>query len=105
MISTISKRNISARRFKLLSNHELVFGPVSDGGFWSIGVEQQFFQQYGQNITLLNKVRWSTQYALEDTKKALNQLNTVYSQAGEDVDDIESYKNYLSVKSKTTINK
>ncbi len=49
--------------FSTLNNHDVVFGPAFDGGFWLAGC--------GPNMTpgwqFMRGVRWSSQFALEDT--------------------------------------
>lgn len=52
------------RAFALLGRHDLVFGPASDGGYWLVGARRSRPLPYG----LFRNVRWSTQYALADTR-------------------------------------
>lgn len=50
------------RAFALLGDHELVFGPAEDGGFWLVGARHPR-ALHG----LFDRVRWSTAHALADT--------------------------------------
>ncbi|MFI5002628.1 MAG: TIGR04282 family arsenosugar biosynthesis glycosyltransferase [Reyranellales bacterium] len=53
-----------ARAFRLLGQHDLVFGPASDGGFWLIGARRL----RPMPRDLFSGVRWSTRHALVDTR-------------------------------------
>jgi rSAM/selenodomain-associated transferase 1 len=50
--------------FQQLGRNELVFGPASDGGYWLIGSRRRRPMPLG----LFAGVRWSTEYALADTR-------------------------------------
>ena len=76
-----------------LSSHQLVFGPALDGGFWGVGCSAR----YTPDAHFMQGVRWSSVNALADT------LATVVSGTAiaevtrlADVDDIDSYKEYLA---------
>jgi glycosyltransferase A (GT-A) superfamily protein (DUF2064 family) len=56
-----------ARAFRLLGQHDLVFGPASDGGFWLVGARRL----KPLPRTLFAAVRWSTAQALADTLAGL----------------------------------
>ena len=48
--------------FRALGDHDAVFGPATDGGYWLVGLRRRPFQP-----RLDGPVRWSTQHALADT--------------------------------------
>ncbi|MGQ0584738.1 MAG: TIGR04282 family arsenosugar biosynthesis glycosyltransferase [Reyranella sp.] len=56
-----------ARAFRLLGQHDLVFGPASDGGFWLIGSRRNRPMPRG----IFANVRWSSAEALADTRANL----------------------------------
>ncbi|MEP5731421.1 MAG: TIGR04282 family arsenosugar biosynthesis glycosyltransferase [Sulfitobacter sp.] len=53
--------------FKALGNHDAVFGPAFDGGYWLIGLKHP----QRQPPSLFNGVRWSTEHTLADSKLTL----------------------------------
>lgn len=56
-----------ADAFAALGNHEAVFGPAPDGGYWLIGLKRS-----GPiPTTLFEGVRWSSEHALADTIASL----------------------------------
>jgi glycosyltransferase A (GT-A) superfamily protein (DUF2064 family) len=61
-IPGINKDRI-AEAFKVLGNHDAVFGPAPDGGYWLVGLKHPARQPAG----LFQGVRWSTKHALADT--------------------------------------
>lgn len=52
-----------AAAFGALGNHDLVFGPAADGGYWLVGARRR--PALPQN--LFANVRWSSRHALADT--------------------------------------
>lgn len=65
-IPRIERRHI-ARAFSALGNHQIVFGPAPDGGYWLVGA-----QRYAALPTdMFSGVRWSTEHALSDTLATL----------------------------------
>ena len=60
-IPDVAARHI-ARAFDALGDHDAVFGPASDGGFWLVG----FRRRPWPNAPFAN-VRWSGPHALADT--------------------------------------
>ncbi|WP_183962998.1 TIGR04282 family arsenosugar biosynthesis glycosyltransferase [Sagittula marina] len=52
-----------ARAFKALGNHDAVFGPAPDGGFWLVGARHPSRLPHG----FFRAVRWSTEHALSDS--------------------------------------
>ena len=51
-----------ARAFRVLGNHEAVFGPADDGGYWLVGLRRRPFMP-----RLDGPIRWSTEHALADS--------------------------------------
>jgi hypothetical protein len=56
-----------ARAFATLGDHEAVFGPAMDGGYWLVGLQRAGAVPQG----LFQGVRWSTKHALADTMATL----------------------------------
>jgi len=56
-----------ARAFRRLGDHDAVFGPAPDGGFWLIGLKHPRRQPPG----FFRNVRWSTSTALADSRATL----------------------------------
>lgn len=75
-----------ARAFALLGNHDLVFGPATDGGFWLVGARRS----RPLPRSLFSGVRWSTAHALADTLAAIPQgYATGIADTLDDVDDAD----------------
>ncbi|WP_432817323.1 TIGR04282 family arsenosugar biosynthesis glycosyltransferase [Sulfitobacter sp. JB4-11] len=55
------------RAFRALGDHDAVFGPAPDGGYWLIGLKHPARQRHG----FLQHVRWSTEHALADSRASL----------------------------------
>lgn len=83
----ISRTHIKSA-FSTLINHDVVFGPAFDGGFWLVGC--------GRSMTpgwrFMRGVRWSSQFALDDTLATVSSGCKV-SQVSflHDVDDGKTY--------------
>lgn len=71
-----------AQAFRLLSRHDAVLGPASDGGYWLIGLRNRRAVPPG----LLDGVRWSTRHALADTLGRLGHLDVGLAAVLSDVD-------------------
>jgi rSAM/selenodomain-associated transferase 1 len=65
-IPTVTRGRIG-EAFNALGNHDAVFGPATDGGYWLIGMKHPARQPRG----FLRGVRWSTQHALADSAATL----------------------------------
>lgn len=51
------------RAFRALGDHDAVFGPATDGGYWLVGAKRGSSLPSGA----FDSVRWSTPHALEDS--------------------------------------
>jgi glycosyltransferase A (GT-A) superfamily protein (DUF2064 family) len=74
--------------FAKLGAYDVVLGPASDGGYWLIGLKR--------GVTLpanaLKNVRWSSQYALEDTVKSFPEHFKIgYLETLVDIDTAEDF--------------
>ena len=75
--------------FKALSDHDFVFGPTPDGGFWLVGARRlpTVFDPF-------QDVRWSSEHALKDTIANLpSDCKVAFVKEMQDVDeasDLES---------------
>lgn len=78
-----------ARAFALLGQHDLVFGPARDGGFWLIGAKRLRPLPH----TLFDQVLWSTPTALADTLASIpSHVTTALADTLDDVDDAEALR-------------
>lgn len=80
-IPGISPQHI-ASAFKTLGNHDMVFGPAMDGGFWLVGAKRTVPLPQ----KLFKNVRWSTGHALKDTLKSAGQIRIGFVATLRDVD-------------------
>lgn len=64
-IPGIRARDIEAA-FRLLGSYDAVFGPASDGGYWLVGLKRR-----PSIPAVFEGVRWSSPFALSDTKRNL----------------------------------
>ncbi|MGB7318609.1 MAG: TIGR04282 family arsenosugar biosynthesis glycosyltransferase [Planktotalea sp.] len=71
-----------ADAFRALGNHEAVFGPAFDGGYWLIGMKRA----RAIAPTILRDVRWSTKHALADSERSLGQMTIARIATLHDVD-------------------
>lgn len=73
-----------AEAFRALGDHDAVFGPAPDGGYWLIGAK------YGARCRpgMLAGVRWSTEHALADSVAVLGVARIAYVRTLEDVDTV-----------------
>ncbi len=77
--------NAVARAFRGLGNHEVVFGPATDGGFWAVGLRRR-----PRFVDPFRGVRWSTEYALSDSMRNLSGHTVTTVDILDDVDDGQS---------------
>lgn len=80
-IPNISKADIQSA-FQALGNHDAVFGPAPDGGYWLVGMKRR-----PHILDPFNNVRWSTQYALADTVSNLKGKRVAMLASKRDVDN------------------
>lgn len=73
-----------ARAFQQLGQHDLVFGPASDGGFWLIGSRRLRPMLRG----IFANVRWSSAQALADTRA--NVPAAIYVGEADTLDDVDT---------------
>jgi len=74
-----------ARAFRALGDHDVVFGPATDGGFWAVGLRRR-----PRFVDPFRGVRWSTEHALEDSMRNLSGHAVTSVDSLEDVDDAPS---------------
>ena len=87
-IPTIKRSHIDDA-FSALGQNDLVFGPSNDGGYWLVGVRLGIVAR-----GLFGMVRWSTQYALEDTLKNSQKRRVKFISTLEDIDDVEGFQRW-----------
>lgn len=73
--------------FRKLGNHDAVFGPATDGGYWLIGMRRR-----PRMLQPFARVRWSTPHALSDTRANLRGATIAEIDRLTDVDDADSFK-------------
>lgn len=83
-VPRITARHIR-EAFAALGSNDFVFGPAPDGGYWLIGCKNT--RKNPQS--LFQNTRWSTQYALEDTKVSLGLVRIAQVAVLQDVDTLD----------------
>jgi uncharacterized protein len=71
-----------AAGFQALGNHDAVFGPAPDGGYWLVGLKRTPCVRLP-----FAGVRWSSPHALADTIQALGPARVALIDTLEDIDD------------------
>lgn len=71
------------KAFRALGDHDAVFGPSPDGGYWLIGLKRG---ARAVPAHLFKGVRWSTMHALADTKATLGNARVAIIDTLRDVD-------------------
>lgn len=74
-----------AEAFKALSDHDAVFGPAPDGGYWLIGMKRA----RPPRADILTNVRWSSEHALTDSTRSLGDLSIAHVANLRDVDTVD----------------
>ena len=70
--------------FKKLADHDCVFGPATDGGFWLVGM-----RRVGPlPVDLFKDVRWSCKDTLTDTLGTLGNASVAFAATLRDVDTV-----------------
>ncbi|KIN65900.1 hypothetical protein Z945_947 [Sulfitobacter noctilucae] len=82
-IPGITSRHI-AQAFAALGDHDAVFGPAPDGGYWLIGLKHP----RRPPPAFFANVRWSTEHALSDTKATLPNHRIAHVATLQDVDTL-----------------
>ena len=76
------ERHHIAQAFSALGQKEAVFGPAPDGGYWLIGLKRSRPVPKG----FMQNVRWSSEFALNDTIRSLDGLSHAEVTSLRDVD-------------------
>ncbi len=71
------------KAFRVLGDHDAVFGPAPDGGYWLVGLKRG-----GRAVPpdLFENVRWSTEHALADSMATLGNARVAMIDSLQDVD-------------------
>jgi rSAM/selenodomain-associated transferase 1 len=89
-IPAIARYHIAAA-FRLLADHDLVFGPADDGGYWLVGARRRPLPR-----GLFEAVRWSTAHALADTLANVpRRLRVGFAATLDDVDNEPAYRRFV----------
>ncbi len=71
-----------AEAFCALGDHDAVFGPAPDGGYWLVGLKER------PRSGLFKNVRWSTEHALSDSRATLGNARIATVATLADVDTV-----------------
>ncbi|WP_420861621.1 TIGR04282 family arsenosugar biosynthesis glycosyltransferase [Algirhabdus cladophorae] len=74
--------------FEALGTHDAVFGPAPDGGYWLVGLKRS----RAVPNCLFQGVRWSSEFALADTKASMPDLNIAEIAVLQDIDTVADLK-------------
>ncbi len=80
-IPDIRARHIE-HAFRALGDHDAVFGPSADGGYWLVGL-----RRCPRVPDIFRGVRWSTEFALADTRAHLSSCSVALLETLDDIDD------------------
>ncbi|MBV1868005.1 MAG: TIGR04282 family arsenosugar biosynthesis glycosyltransferase [Marinosulfonomonas sp.] len=83
-IPDITSRHI-AGAFRALGNHDCVFGPATDGGYWAVGLRRTGPRPYH----LFDNVRWSSEFALADSIATASGQRVTLLETLRDVDTVD----------------
>ena len=83
-IPDVSRGHIAAA-FRALGNHDAVFGPATDGGYWLVGLKRTA----PPPPAFLANVRWSTEHALADSEATLPGYRMSHTYTLGDVDTVQ----------------
>lgn len=87
-IPGIAPHHIEAA-FRALGDHDLVFGPAVDGGFWLVG-----WKRFPRFVDPFAGVRWSSPYTLADVLGNLRGERVAFIETRADVDDGAAFMKY-----------
>ena len=76
------------RAFRILGDHDAVFGPATDGGYWLVGMKRVSAVPLG----IFEGVRWSSEHALRDSVTTLGSQSVGYCDQLADVDSLEDLR-------------
>jgi uncharacterized protein len=76
-----------ARAFRCLGAHDAVLGPSGDGGFWLVGLNRR-----GRFAKAFANVRWSSAFALSDTRKNLKNYCVALTATKDDIDSADDLR-------------
>jgi hypothetical protein len=83
--------------FRALGRYEAAFGPAPDGGYWLVGFARRRLKGRAM-LRIFAGVRWSSEYALADTRANLpRDLPVALLDTLEDVDDAGSWRRASAV--------
>jgi glycosyltransferase A (GT-A) superfamily protein (DUF2064 family) len=88
-IPDIQPRHIMSS-FAALGSHTGVLGPSDDGGYWLVGLRHPKLAPAG----LFQDVRWSTQFARDDTEQSAKSINWAHINTLSDVDTLDDLKRH-----------
>ncbi|MEK6205486.1 MAG: TIGR04282 family arsenosugar biosynthesis glycosyltransferase [Amylibacter sp.] len=71
------------KAFRALGDHDAVFGPATDGGYWLVGLKRG---ACAIPAGMFQDVHWSTEHALADTVMTLGDARVAYIDTLQDVD-------------------
>ncbi|MGH1415518.1 MAG: TIGR04282 family arsenosugar biosynthesis glycosyltransferase [Pelagimonas sp.] len=73
------------KAFEALGNHDAVFGPAEDGGYWLVGLHN------GGHVPhrLFDNVRWSSEHTLSDSIASLAGARVALVETLRDVDTVD----------------
>jgi uncharacterized protein len=90
-IPELATRHIWAA-FRALGRNDVVFGPARDGGYWLVGLKRT----RPFPASLFERVRWSTEHALSDTRARVPRGYRIsFLETLDDVDDRAAYLRWL----------
>ncbi|MBC8269661.1 MAG: TIGR04282 family arsenosugar biosynthesis glycosyltransferase [Rhodospirillaceae bacterium] len=83
--------------FKALGNHDVVFGPAADGGYWLVGARRT-----PATPDIFSGVRWSSQHTLQDslTKLRKEGCKVALLETLNDIDDGAAFAKWSRSKNK-----
>lgn len=80
-IPGINRARIAAA-FHALGNHDAIFGPAPDGGYWAVGLKRLA----PVPPHLFEGVRWSSEHALADSHATLGSARVAFVDSLQDID-------------------
>lgn len=80
-----------AEAFDALGEHDAVFGPATDGGYWLVGQKR-----LPRVLRVFDGVRWSTGHALSDTLVNLGRRRVAQVATLADVDTAADWRRWLA---------